>query len=297
MDQPQRALPITRTLHEEMRTDAERRAWRVTLLLLGAVLLLAAIISLGGALLLVGGLLAASTALVRMKHSAHLGNAVRIGQRQFPDLTLQAARAARAVRAPAIQIYVYQEDEINAYAFGWKAPFAIALTSRMAGCMDGDELRFILGHEMGHILLGHTHLGTITGGLMGAPSVPFVSNLLKLIFSYWGRSAEFSADRAGLAACGQLEKSLSAVLKLMVGPTLAQQVNLGEVLEQANELDRHRDSLAGEVWQAHPYAARRLRELVRCWHSEDFKRLLECNADGALYSNYELNQEEKSHVG
>ena len=50
--------------------------------------------------------------------------------------------------------------------------------------MDADELRFIIGHELGHVVLGHTWLNTLVGGMAGlfllALLVPFSRHFFAL---------------------------------------------------------------------------------------------------------------------
>ena len=84
--------------------------------------------------------------------------------------------------------------------------------------MDADELRFIIGHEMGHVALGHTWLNSLVGGMAGIPSSSTSSAILTLAFLSWNRTCELSADRAGLLACGSLDKAVSSLIKLVAGP-------------------------------------------------------------------------------
>ena len=252
----------------------ERKALVTTLGIFGLVVIIAGTYSLGGAFLLFLALFWAASFLVRVSHRRHIGNALRVSSRQFPELAGQSARAAQAVRVSPLQVFVYQSQTMNAYSFGWSPPQAVVLTSHLVESMDEDELRYVLGHEMGHIALGHTRLGTLVGGVLGAPRVPILSAFLVPIFLWWSRCAEYSADRAGAIACGKLDKSISALLKVMVGPALAAQVNVEEVLAQSHELDGKVDALAGEAGISHPFLVHRIRELARFWESEDGQRLL-----------------------
>ena len=270
---PSNLIPSQEFFHI-LRYPQERKALVVTLGALVLLVLISGLFSLGTALLLVLFTLWAASALVRISHRQHIGNALRVSSQQFPELVESLSMAARAVGVPPVQVFVYYSERINAYAFGWSPPQAVVLTSRLVEAMDADEFRFVVGHEMGHVALGHTRLGTLVGGILGAPRVPVLSTILVPIFLWWSRCAEYSADRAGVIACGQLDKSVSALLKVMVGPQLASKVNVEQVLAQSQELMGKADALAGEVGSTHPFLVHRLRELVKFWNSEACQSLL-----------------------
>ena len=267
-------IPKPLSFHTQLRYPKERRTLWFTLGALGLVVLLAGVVSFGGAALLVLLILWATNVLVRLNHRRHVGNALRIGKGQFPELAAQVAKAAERLRPPPLQAFVYQEDHINAYSFGWEAPQAIVLTSGTIESLDDDEFRFVVGHEMGHIALGHTRLASLVGGVLGAPHIPVLSTLLVPVFLWWSRSAEYSADRAGLVACGDMEKAVSALLKLLVGPILADQVDAGEIITQSQELSAQFDASLGEAMDSHPFLVHRVRELVDFWGTAECQALL-----------------------
>jgi Zn-dependent protease with chaperone function len=260
--------------HARLRYPKERRTLWVTLGALGIVVLLASTVSFGGALLLVLIILWTTSMLVRVNHQRLVGNALRVGKRQFPELARQIAHAAQTLRSPPLQVFVLQEDQINAYSFGWNPPQAVVLTSGTVEALDEQEFRFLVGHEMGHITLGHTRIGTLVGGLLGAPSVPVLSDLLVPVFLWWNRAAEYSADRAGLVACGNLDKAVSALLKVMVGANLAARVEVDEIIAQSRELEKQMDAAAGQISETHPYLVHRVRELVDFWDTPECQALI-----------------------
>ncbi|MBT3222913.1 MAG: M48 family metallopeptidase, partial [Proteobacteria bacterium] len=120
------------------------------------------------------------------------------------------------------QLFVQASPEINAGALHSLAdgtPHAVSLTSGLITTMDDDELRFVLGHEIGHLWYRHyrTMLLEIAIGAdeSGESRLPA---LLKRRLDTWGRLAELSADRSGHAAvAGQLDPIVAAFLKMASG--------------------------------------------------------------------------------
>jgi Zn-dependent protease with chaperone function len=126
--------------------------------------------------------------------------------------------------------------------------------------MDEDELRFVLGHEMGHVALGHTWLNTLLGGMAGVPVTIGAALIITLAFRWWNRACEYSADRAGLLACGKPQKAISALIKLVAGSVQSQ----AELQRALQVIEREDDSVLnqlGETLSTHPMIARRIEQI------------------------------------
>ncbi len=105
-----------------------------------------------------------------------------------------------------VHLFVQPSSEINAFslhALGDR-PHAVSLNSGLVERMDDDELRFVLGHEVGHLAWRHHHGRLIPLALGededGDSRVP---PLLARRLESWDRLAELSADRAGFLATGE----------------------------------------------------------------------------------------------
>nr|MDQ3389343.1 M48 family metallopeptidase [Gemmatimonadota bacterium] len=92
---------------------------------------------------------------------AFQANAVRVSPTQFARVHRLYGRVARTLDAPAdYPVFVSQTPIVNAGAYGMERPFII-LNSGTLGLLDDDELQFILGHELGHIMSGHVLYNTM----------------------------------------------------------------------------------------------------------------------------------------
>jgi len=139
--------------------------------------------------------------------------------------------------------------------------------------MDADELRFVVGHELGHVRLGHTTLNSLVGGMAGIPS-PFVASaVLTTAFLWWNRACEFSADRAGLLACGNPSKAVSALVKLAAGDRPTSRTEYERVVRTIEQEDDHALASLGEALSSHPMMVRRIGELHEYARSSDYRRL------------------------
>src|SRR3954469_17749577 len=86
---------------------------------------------------------------------AFLANAVRVSETQHPRLHAMWADVGRTLDAPAeYPLYVTQDPTYNAAALGMDKPFVMVHSELIRDFAD-DEIRFVLGHELGHVMSGH----------------------------------------------------------------------------------------------------------------------------------------------
>ncbi len=175
-----------------------------------------------------------------------------------------------------IHLFIVHNPALNAYTFGLRDPKIVVLYSALFHEMDADEIRFILGHELGHICLGHTWLNSIIGGMAGLPTTFLGTTLLRGVFLWWNRACEYSGDRAGLLACGRLDKALSALIKLAAGPgDIATPEDVQRILRLVEEEAADPVSALKEIMGTHPIIARRMKMLRRYAASSQYRILRE----------------------
>lgn len=143
---------------------------------------------------------------------------MRIGSDIVPSLAAATSSLVeQALGTDEVECYVYPEPSINALVTnGGGSRTLIALSSGAVNGLDLDELRFLLGHELGHVLFNH--LDVDVEGLARSESLaPATCMRLRA----WQRAMEISADRVGLVCCGSLEHAARALFKTVSGMTAA----------------------------------------------------------------------------
>jgi len=164
-----------------------------------------------------------STGSVRSAYDAVLGSKLRLTKKLAPRLiaVLDEAREVLGFDEP-IELFVGQDATVNAssmHAIAADEPHVIELTSALVERMNDDELRFVLGHELGHLAFRHyrSRLAVAAFGLDDANQSKAPTLLVRRLES-WDRLAEISADRAGLIVVGlRLDVAVSAFFKLQAG--------------------------------------------------------------------------------
>src|SRR5215468_5409069 len=137
----------------------------------------------------------------------YLAGAVRVSERQFPHIHALVRDGSYILDLPDVpECYVIQSPIVNAMAIGRDRPFVV-ITTGLVNLHDEEELRWVIGHEVGHILSGHAVYRTMILILISlAARVAWMPlgyiGLRAIIWALeeWFRKSELSCDRAGLLA-------------------------------------------------------------------------------------------------
>ena len=178
---------------------------------------------------------------------ALLARSLRLPATVQPELhaVVASCRERLGVQDP-VECYVNPSAEYNAGIFPREdGRLYILFTAALLEAFDRDELRFVVGHELGHHVFGHHEIPV---ALLFDQRFPIPPDLA-LRLTAWQRYAEVSADRAGVACCGSFDGASRGLFKLASGlhqaPTNAQIVAF---LEQAKELG----AASADTARAHP---------------------------------------------
>lgn len=252
----------------------ERFILTATLLLVFLVIALTATATLCASLIFVLLAVMLASASSRSHHQALMRSAQKVTPQNLEELAVLVESCRRRLCPGSVEVYVLPSKALNAYTFGLSDPRVVVLYSALFKVMDKDELQFIIGHEMGHVALGHTWLNSLMGGMAGIPSPSSAAALLTLAFLSWNRACEFSADRAGLLACGKPEKAVTALVKLVAGPEAMTQAGIQRAYRQIDAEDDTWLGALAEAFATHPMLIRRIEELRSYARSQEYQRLL-----------------------
>jgi len=182
------------------------------------------------------------------------GSAVRLSRRQFPDIySLKEDFARRLVLRRDPEIYLMSGNgTLNAFAASTFGHDFVVIHSELFSNTyetNKDALAFIVGHELGHLRLGHTRLWYQL-------STAYIDRV-PLLGGFLSRAREFSCDRHGAYLAPQGEEGL---VLLAAGRYAYKEVDVDELLEQAREFRGFWPAVA-QLPQSHPFTVRRLKVL------------------------------------
>jgi hypothetical protein len=194
-----------------------------------------------------------------------LGTALRLTPEAAPDVhaIVEACRTGLALEPP-VETYVYPGPLFNAGSVRPESGrLFVLLSSSLLESFEADELRFVVGHELGHHVFEHHRL-PVAYLLSGAAAVG--PDLALRLFA-WQRHAEISADRAGVLCAGGIDPAARALFKLASGLRGGRvRVRIDQFLAQAADLEREANRLAradeplrSDWFATHPFSPLRLR--------------------------------------
>jgi Zn-dependent protease with chaperone function len=196
------------------------------------------------------GLFAHGLALGRIR-----GNAVRVSERQFPQLHRLAASHARRLGLKRVpDIYVLESGGLlNAFAtrfLGRDFVILYADVLELALAQGEAAVSFILGHELAHVWRGHLkHRWLTTPG-----------RLFPYLGPAYSRACEYTCDRIG-AFC-QPDGAITGLLVLAAGKQLHAHVDVKEYAAQAVS-DQGFWVRRAEVISSHPLLPKRIAALLK----------------------------------
>jgi Zn-dependent protease with chaperone function len=210
----------------------------------------------------------------RQHRLLYLASAARVGPRQFADLDALLDECVDVLDAPAKpELYVMQSATADTFTIGMDKPF-IVISSGLYDLMTHEELRFVVGHELGHALSGHAVYRTMMMHLMRLARsfgvVPVGGWALRAIVAAlleWQRKSELSGDRAGLLCSQDLDTAIGVEMKLAGGSRL-DKLDSEAFLAQAREYERTGDMRDGVLkllnleLQTHPFSVLRAAALT-----------------------------------
>lgn len=256
----------------DFRYPSENTTFGITLLIVLVVLVISAIFTFFIAPVIAIILVAFSYFGTKSMHAQLVRQAQHVDMQSSPELTQIAIESARKLEAHGVEVYIVRNDQRNAYTFGLDKPQNIVIYSSLLQIMDADELKFVIGHELGHVIFGHTWLNTLLGGMAGVPTTFGLSVVVNLAFRSWNRACEYSADRAGLVACGNLNKAILTLVELAAGD-IKSQAEFQQALALLEKQDDSFGNVLSESLASHPMIIKRIKELQKFADSSQYLQL------------------------
>jgi hypothetical protein len=214
-----------------------------------------------------------------------MGNSVRLGAEQVPEVWGHYIQCTSILDLPSIpDLYVTNDSDVNAMTIGAKVPIVV-VNSGLVGSYKPNEIQTVLAHEIGHVLSEHYLYTTallllkqfIDGALPKSLLLGLPVRAMYLALLEWARAAELSSDRAAALVMADPLEPCRVLMRLAGGalPGMSFEAFLKQCTEYHDEDDlfsRH-SRFWLELKLTHPFAVRRVRELVEWVQAGDFDRI------------------------
>jgi uncharacterized tellurite resistance protein B-like protein len=213
-----------------------------------------------------------------------LTGALRLTRSMAPEIAETLAHCRDVLGyGRKVEVYVRADAEFQASAMRCDgSPDIITLSSRVLEVFAPDELRFVIGHELGHLVFDHFRIPMPAVAKIEDMAGPMVTRRNALRLYLWARAAEHSADRAGLVCAGDPEAAARGFFKLASGlsssrvnadlEAYARQVESLASAPEARQKPRDDDDTL-DCFSTHPYSPLRVRAVVAYSRSNQYRSL------------------------
>ena len=173
-----------------------------------------------------------------------------------------------------VDFYISGDSSVNAFAIHSEEkgqPHIINVNSSLIQLMTDDELRFVLGHEFGHLITSNASLMRLINFVFPEFKAPPV--VLQYKIRLWQQLSELVADRFGFVAMPRIDVCVSAFFKMSSGLDFNKmKMRVDAFLEENNRrLDFFRNDKGVNI-ATHPINPIRVQALNLFSQSEFFER-------------------------
>jgi len=220
----------------------------------------------------------------------YMGSNIKVTKTNFPDIYKILCTVCEILDYNPIPDLYIEHGLINAKTMGSENP-VIIITSSCIGSMTYDELLFVLGHEVGHIKSQHVlyhqiaELFPVISNVLGSITLGvgnIISTGLELALLNWRRKSEFTADRAGLLVCQNIDVAITTMMKIAGAPPKYYDVlNPDEFRKQAVNFEELNNQnlekiakFVSVLFDDHPWTVERAQELYKWVDSGEYEKIL-----------------------
>src|SRR5215216_1771397 len=148
-----------------------------------------------------------------------LGTAVKVTDQQYPRVFNATKTVATALQIRMPAVFASPTSAFKVKILGTDDAPHLIVNLELAEKLDDTELVAAIAHELGHVQNGHILYATALHYLNTSAAffVRWVIQPAIMTLQAWSRRAEITCDRASLLAVRDLDKTLTAMVKLELG--------------------------------------------------------------------------------
>ncbi len=195
------------------------------------------------------------------EYESHLAmSSLKVSKEITPEIYNSLLEACNSLNVDinSVKAYITSSPEIQASCVAFSRDNCIlTLTSKIINLLNFDEIKFVMGHELGHFLLGHN---------LETQSSSLESYIKK-------RAQEISVDRIGLLACKDINVATKAIIKCLSG--LDENYLKFDLKAFINQLEqKSSENINFEQFSTHPSFILRTKSLLRFSLSDPYQKFI-----------------------
>ena len=162
-------------------------------------------------------------------------DSLKITSKTMPELytTCEEVKSNIGFEEP-IDFYIQGSPQVNAYSYYSEdpdKPHIVVINSALFNLMEEPELKYILGHEIGHLINKDSYIKRLYSFIY--PEEGVAPEIIETRMKQYDQLCEYAADRYGFLGCLNLEACISACYKMTSGIDLKRMnVSIDSLIEQ-----------------------------------------------------------------
>jgi len=161
-----------------------------------------------------------------------------------------------------IEVFIVEEGSVNAaLAKFFRTRFIVLNSELVRGMLERGkivQMKWVIARFVGALQAKHYRLDLLRILVDNIEKL----QVLNLFLLPYERATQYSGDQIALAVCGDLEQSMIAFEKLLVGNDLSNRVGIRGILEQAAELRGDIFAFIARLGSSHPHMVSRCLNLL-----------------------------------
>jgi Zn-dependent protease with chaperone function len=181
-----------------------------------------------------------------------MGNMILISEEQFPHLHQMVKEGAEKLGLDSMpEAFLFNANGMfNAFARQKVGRRYLLLTSSLVDAVSDEQIKFVIGHELGHHAAGHLDFVGFW--------LRFPARIIPFLHSAYSRQCEYTCDSIGYFISRDVENSCSAIQMLGCGcQKLNSKMNLFAFQKQELLIPATSGFIA-EIFRSHPRLTRRV---------------------------------------
>ena len=206
-------------------------------------------------------------------------NSLKVSKEITPDIFNSLEETCINLNIPLFKVsaFITSSPEIQAGCMSFsKDNCLITMTSAIINLMSFEEIKFVIGHELGHFLLSHN----IEESQQQESKEGYIKK----------RAQEISVDRVGLMACRDINTATRAIIKTLSG--LDEKYIRFDVKKFLNQIEGISVNKESEQFSSHPSFTLRAKALLRFSLSDPYQNLVNNTHGGNINETDRLIQED-----
>lgn len=199
---------------------------------------------------------------INMLNNPRLDRYHRVDGHNLPDLYNMVHELRQRWHMGDLEVYLNPTRVVNASASDFGKDFLIVNQGLWRSIQGEAHRKFVIGHELGHIGLGHSWMRVLAYQADNA----FQGSLLGILFQFlllnYSRMKELSADRIGLLSCGDLTAALEVLAFLELAPQNPSMEDIRRAVKQMVAGQGEDGFSLDELLSTHPDMQERASELI-----------------------------------